>query len=226
MLPRVEPVTAPGRRRGRGRATEAGHRRGARAWRDGGSTPPRPSSRSTACAPTARARRHRASTGPRWPGAARWWSGGMVAELDSAPLVVLDCSSPASEEALDMAVRAAGSLCVHLARTERLRDPAPGRAPPGGDRARHGRLAVACTCASRWSSRGRRRPPRRWRRAAGRCSGSPPPTCGRPARARAAARRGALRGRARNAPAGAAVAFEVAGCSGCRLGRAGRRVAA
>jgi uncharacterized protein (DUF58 family) len=40
----------------------------------------------------------------------------LVAELDSAPLVVLDASAPASEEALDQAVRAAGSLCVHLAR--------------------------------------------------------------------------------------------------------------
>jgi uncharacterized protein (DUF58 family) len=41
----------------------------------------------------------------------------LVAELDSAPLVVMDAASPASEEALDKAVRAAGSLCVHLARS-------------------------------------------------------------------------------------------------------------
>jgi uncharacterized protein (DUF58 family) len=41
----------------------------------------------------------------------------LVAELDSAPLVVLDAATPASEEALDMAVRAAGSLCVQLARS-------------------------------------------------------------------------------------------------------------
>jgi uncharacterized protein (DUF58 family) len=40
----------------------------------------------------------------------------LVAELDSAPLVVLDAAAPASDEAMDMAVRAAGSLCVHLAR--------------------------------------------------------------------------------------------------------------
>lgn len=40
----------------------------------------------------------------------------LVAELDSAPLVVLDATAPASEEALDCAVRAAGSLAVHLAR--------------------------------------------------------------------------------------------------------------
>ena len=39
----------------------------------------------------------------------------LVAELDSAPLIVLDPSAPASDEALDMAVRAAASLCVWLA---------------------------------------------------------------------------------------------------------------
>jgi uncharacterized protein (DUF58 family) len=54
-----------------------------------------------------------------WPSVAR--TGEMlerhlVAELDSAPLVVLDAAAPASEDALDKAVRAAGSLCVHLAR--------------------------------------------------------------------------------------------------------------
>ena len=40
----------------------------------------------------------------------------LVAELDSAPLIVLDAAAPASEEALDKAVRAAASLCVWLAR--------------------------------------------------------------------------------------------------------------
>jgi uncharacterized protein (DUF58 family) len=39
----------------------------------------------------------------------------LVAELDSAPLVILDAAAPASDEALDKAVRATGSLCVHLA---------------------------------------------------------------------------------------------------------------
>jgi uncharacterized protein (DUF58 family) len=39
----------------------------------------------------------------------------LVAELDSAPLIVVDPSAPGSEEGLDKAVRAAGSLCVHLA---------------------------------------------------------------------------------------------------------------
>src|SRR5680860_737120 len=54
-----------------------------------------------------------------WPVVAR--SGEMVerrlsADADSAPLVVLDATAPPSEEALDRAVRAAASLCVHLAR--------------------------------------------------------------------------------------------------------------
>ena len=53
-----------------------------------------------------------------WPTVAR--TGTMVerrliADVDSRPLVVLDPRRPASEEALDRAVRAAASLCVHLA---------------------------------------------------------------------------------------------------------------
>ena len=39
----------------------------------------------------------------------------MVAGADATPLVVLDTSDPAGPEALDAAVRAAGSLCWHLA---------------------------------------------------------------------------------------------------------------
>jgi uncharacterized protein (DUF58 family) len=54
-----------------------------------------------------------------WPTVAR--SGVMmerrlVADSDSRPLVVLDTRRPASEDALDAAVRAAASLTVHLAR--------------------------------------------------------------------------------------------------------------
>jgi len=53
-----------------------------------------------------------------WPAVAR--SGEMherriVAGAEATPLVALDAEHPASEEALDRAVRAAASLCVHLA---------------------------------------------------------------------------------------------------------------
>jgi hypothetical protein len=41
----------------------------------------------------------------------------LVAGSDTAPLVVCDSARPDSPEALDAAVRAAASLCVHLART-------------------------------------------------------------------------------------------------------------
>jgi hypothetical protein len=40
----------------------------------------------------------------------------LISEADSRPLVVLDPRGPATPEALDAAVRAAGSLCVHFAR--------------------------------------------------------------------------------------------------------------
>ena len=40
----------------------------------------------------------------------------LLADSDSQPLVVLDPTQPADTAALDMAVRAAASLCVHLAR--------------------------------------------------------------------------------------------------------------
>ena len=40
----------------------------------------------------------------------------LVAESESSPLVVLDSRRASSEESLDAAVRAAASLCVHLAR--------------------------------------------------------------------------------------------------------------
>ena len=139
VLPRVEPVTAPG-----GGGAGAGEHGGAgidagvigrrldaslaeleidglRPYREG--------------APASRIH---------WPSVAR--SGEMlerrlVAELDSAPLIVMDPSAPSGEEDLDKAVRAAASLCVHLARDGRLRR-APARRPaPDRDRARHGRLA-------------------------------------------------------------------------------------
>jgi uncharacterized protein (DUF58 family) len=113
VLPRIEQVSAPGSggagagaRGGFGTAPGLSGRRldasiaeleidGLRPYREG----------------TAASRIH-------WPSVAR--TGEMlerrlVAELDSAPLIVLDPSAPASDEALDMAVRAAASLCVWLA---------------------------------------------------------------------------------------------------------------
>ncbi len=112
VLPRIEPVTAPGgggagagRRGGLGNAPGLSGRRldaslaeleidGLRPYREG--------------APASRIH---------WPTVARrgeMLERRLVAELDSAPLVVLDCSAPASEESLDSAVRAAASLCVWL----------------------------------------------------------------------------------------------------------------
>ncbi len=113
VLPRVEPVTAPGSggagagsQGGLGAAPGLSGRRldtslteleidGLRPYREG----------------AAASRIH-------WPSVARtgvMLERRLVAELDSAPLIVLDPSAPASEEALDKAVRAAGSLCVWLA---------------------------------------------------------------------------------------------------------------
>jgi uncharacterized protein (DUF58 family) len=114
VLPRIEPVTAPG-----GEGASAGDQllAGAGVGPSGGGIdasaaeleidglrPYRPG------APASRIH---------WPTVARTgevMERRLVSELDSAPLVVLDATSPASEEALDKAVRAAGSLCVHLAR--------------------------------------------------------------------------------------------------------------
>jgi uncharacterized protein (DUF58 family) len=114
VLPRVEPVTAPGG----GGAGAGGHggagldpgvmgRRldaslaeleidGLRPYREG----------------TSASRIH-------WPSVARrgeMLERRLVAELDSAPLIVMDPSGSDGEEGLDMAVRAAASLCVHLGR--------------------------------------------------------------------------------------------------------------
>jgi uncharacterized protein (DUF58 family) len=162
-----------------------------------------------------------------WPAVAR--TGEMlerrlIADADSAPLVVLDARSGGSEEHLDMAVRAAASLCLHLARRGGCAVLLPGdRRPTELDSglaswpAVHARLAVVS-------------------------DGAPPPSLSRAARAGAvfwvtgmpAAR--APRGLQRLAAgtrclvtpvpaAGRRVEFTVAGCSGQVLGRAGRRPA-
>ena len=147
VLPRVEPVTAPGSG-GAGAGAQAGlgaqpsisGRRldasaaeleidGLRAYREG--------------APASRIH---------WPSVAR--TGEMlerrlVAELDSSPLIVMDPSAPASEEALDKAVRAAASLCLWLARQDGCAVLLPGDRRPidishdlGAWPAVHARLAL------------------------------------------------------------------------------------
>ena len=147
VLPRVEPVTAPGGG-GAGAGAQAGMgaqpslsgRRldasaaeleidGLRAYREG--------------APASRIH---------WPSVARhgeMLERRLVAELDSAPLIVMDPSGPADEEALDMAVRAAASLCVWLARTDGCAVLLPGDRRPidishdlGSWPAVHARLAL------------------------------------------------------------------------------------
>jgi uncharacterized protein (DUF58 family) len=149
----------------------------------------------------------------------------LVADLDSAPLVVLDASAPASEQALDKAVRAAASLCTHLARQSGCAILLPGERRPvqiGRDMGAwpgvHVRLALVE-------------------------SGSPPPASALASRAGAvlwvtgaevrstprALERAPAAARylvAPVPPAGAVAAFEVAGCTGCRLDRARRGVAA
>jgi uncharacterized protein (DUF58 family) len=114
VLPRVDPVLAPtagGDDRGAGNADDLGDGVGAsplearaidfeidglRPYREG----------------TPASRIH-------WPAVARTGElveRRLVAGGDSSPLVVLDARDPDDEDSLDMAVRAAASLCVHLAR--------------------------------------------------------------------------------------------------------------
>jgi uncharacterized protein (DUF58 family) len=114
VLPRIHPVTAPGGG-GAGAGQQAGRgidpgvmgRRldasiaeleidGLRPYREG--------------APASRIH---------WPTVARrgeMLERRLVAELDAAPLIVVDPSASSGQEELDKAVRAAASLCVHLAR--------------------------------------------------------------------------------------------------------------
>ena len=53
----------------------------------------------------------------------------LISEADSRPLVVIDPRAPTSPEALDAAVRAAGSLAVHFAQAHRLLAAAARRPP-------------------------------------------------------------------------------------------------
>lgn len=223
VLPRVEPVTAPGSG-GAGKGAEAGlgaapslsGRRldasaaeleidGLRPYREG--------------APASRIH---------WPSVARlgeMLERRLVAELDSAPLIIVDPSSPASEEGLDKAVRAAASLCVWLGRKDgcsvllpgdrrpieighdlgawpgvhaRLALVEEGPAPPGGVLGPRGGAVIWVTGADL------RTTPRALERL--------------PAGSRYVVAPGAL--------PGVRAAFEVAGCTGCQVERVRRGVAA
>ena len=109
----------------------------------------------------------------------------LVAGANASPLVVLDSSRPADLEALDRAVRAAASLCVHLAPSAAARSCSPASARAEIDRQlsawprAHARLARV--------EPGGAAPRARAPRGAGASSGSPRPTepravCSRPAR--------------------------------------------
>lgn len=114
VLPRVEPVRAAGASGGPGGAAGAGgtDEGAVRLGLDA----------STAELDIDGLRPHREGAPAsriHWPSVARrgeMLERRLVSDLDSAPLVVLDASRPAGEEALDAAVRAAASLCLHLAR--------------------------------------------------------------------------------------------------------------
>lgn len=144
----------------------------------------------------------------------------LLADTDSLPLVVLDPTHGESEAALDMAVRAAASLCLHLARSGGCSVFLPGDrraadvgADLGGWPSLHARLALveaasgapAARLETRrgaifWVSPSARRPRVLERVHAQRFLVSPE----------------AARGRA---------AFTVAGCTGVALGPAARRAA-
>ena len=147
VLPRVEPVTAPG-----------GGGAGAGAHGGGGIDPGVMGRRLDAAAAELEIdglRPYREGTSAariHWPTVARRGEileRRLVAELDSAPLIVLDPSTPAGEEGLDKAVRAAASLCVHLARAGGCAVLLPGERRPAeighdlaGWAAIHARLAL------------------------------------------------------------------------------------
>jgi uncharacterized protein (DUF58 family) len=223
VLPRVEPVTAPGGGGGgagahggagldagvMGRQLDASLAEleidGLRPYREG----------------TSASRIH-------WPTVARrgeMLERRLVAELDSAPLIVLDASAPDGEEGLDMAVRAAGSLCVHLGHMGGCAILLPGDRRPveigrdlSGWSAVHARLAlVESGPAPPASTLGPRGGAVIWVTGAG-LSSAPRALERVPAGARIVVAPIAL--------PGVRPLFEVAGCTGCRVERARRGVAA
>ncbi len=131
---------------------------------------------------------------------------GGVAAADEPSLVVLDASCPVSEEALDQALRAVASLCVHLARRGGCRLLLPGdrraaiiRADLRGWPAQHARLAlVRSGCGA--PQLGRRLEARTILYVTAASAGTP-------------ALRGCCYRVGPHALAGVAVAFTVAGCA-------------
>ncbi|MFL5886143.1 MAG: DUF58 domain-containing protein [Thermoleophilaceae bacterium] len=162
-----------------------------------------------------------------WPTSARtgeMMERHLVSDADSRPLVVLDPRAAATEDALDAAVRAAASLCVHLAKQRGASLLLPGerrasdidkelRAWP----ALHARLAlIGADSQPPAAGRLERTGPVFWVMAA---TGEPP----------AGVRRAAARARFVVRPGewpGHAAAFSVAGCYGYRLDGARARRAA
>jgi uncharacterized protein (DUF58 family) len=113
VLPRIEPVTAAG--------TGVGGRTGAIPGIDDGAAAGRLDARAIELEVDGLRAYREGSPASRihWPAVARTGElieRRLVAGADSAPLVVLDANRPAGESELDAAVRAAASLCVHLAR--------------------------------------------------------------------------------------------------------------
>jgi hypothetical protein len=148
----------------------------------------------------------------------------LVAELDSAPLIVLDSSRADDEESLDKAVRAAASLGVHLGRQGGCAMLVPGERRPAeigrdlsGWASVHARLAVVeAGPPPPSSSLGPRGGAVIWVTAAG--AGAPRALERMPAGARILVSPAPLqRGR---------ILFEVAGCTGYLVERARRGVAA
>ncbi len=223
VLPRVEPVTAPG-----GGGAGAGEHGGA--GLDAGVLGRRLDA-SLAELEIDGLRPYREGTSAsriHWPTVARrgeMLERRLVAELDSAPLIVLDPSAPDSEEALDKAVRAAGSLCVHLAHLGGCAILLPGDRRPieighdlAGWAAVHARLAlVESGSAPPSSALGPRGGAVIWVTGAGLAS-APRALERLPAGARIVVSPGPL--------PGIRPLFEVAECTGCLVERARRTVAA
>ena len=114
VLPRIEPVTAAG--------TGFGGRAGAIPGIDDGAAAGRLDARAIELEVDGLRSYREGSPASRihWPAVARTGElieRRLVAGADSAPLVVLDANRPVGEGELDAAVRAAASLCVHLARS-------------------------------------------------------------------------------------------------------------